>query len=265
MNLRKRGKIGRKGQVTIFVIIAIVIIAGVILFFALTDTGRNLLRNITGQEIDFNSQVRNCIENNPEIKSEINLIMSQGGSLNPENYFLYNDTEFSYLCYTNEYYKGCVMQNPNLLFNTENEIENSIRNNIQTCFNDAEEDLKSRGYRVTKQNMELTIDIIPKRILIDVNYPFTIEKETTQRYENFDFRLLSNHYQLISIGTSILNYEARYGDSESLTFMALYPHIRVNKLKQGDSSTVYILTDRNTGDVFGFAVRSYAWPAGYKL
>ena len=120
----------KRSQITIFVIIAIVIIAGVILFFALTDTGRNLLRNITGQEIDFNSQVRNCIENNPEIKSEINLIMSQGGSLNPGNYFLYNDTKFSYLCYTNQYYKGCVMQNPNLLFNTENEIENSIRKSM---------------------------------------------------------------------------------------------------------------------------------------
>ncbi|MEK6890695.1 MAG: hypothetical protein AABX03_01005 [Nanoarchaeota archaeon] len=263
MSFKKRGK---KGQVTIFVIVAIVIIAGVILFFALTDYGKGIIKNISGGDVDFNSEIRNCIEDNKQINSEIKLIMKQGGSLTPSNYFLFNDTKISYLCYSNEYYKSCVMQNPNLMGNTENEIERSIRDDIQGCFNKVEEDLKSRGYSVNKGGLNFSVDIIPKRILIKINYPFNFQKgETSSRYENFNFQIKSSVYQLMSISTSILNYEARYGDSESLAYMALYPQIRVNKLKQSDSSTLYLVSDRNTNDVFWFAVRSYAWPAGYKL
>ena len=45
--------------------------------------------------------------------------------------------------------------------------------------------------------------------------------------------------------------------------MILYPGVKVEKYKQEDGTTVYILTDRNTNDKFQFAVRSLAWPPGY--
>lgn len=260
----KRGQ--KKGQITIFVIVAVVIIAAVILFFAFTDYGKNLVRNFSGGEMDFNSQVSNCIQNSKVIKNNIKLIMSQGGSLDPKTYFLYNDTKLTYLCYINEYYKPCIMQNPNLIYNTNQEIKNSIQTSVRDCFDAAEADLKSRGYQVNKGSLNLSVEIVPKKILIHVDYPFTVTKaDSSQRYSNFDFIINGNYYQLITISTSILNYEARYGESEILSYMALYPQIRLLKLKQGDSSTLYLLSDRYTGDNFNFAVRSYAWPAGYKL
>jgi len=75
--------------------------------------------------------------------------------------------------------------------------------------------------------------------------------------------LNNNLYELVSIVNSILNWEARYGDSETTIYMNYYHDLKVEKKKQSDGSTIYILTDRNTLDKFQFASRSVAWPPGY--
>ena len=73
----------------------------------------------------------------------------------------------------------------------------------------------------------------------------------------------NNIYELTSIAESILNWEAQYGDVETMTYMSFYKDLKVEKYKQTDGSKIYILTNRNTGDKFQFATRSYAFPAGY--
>jgi len=64
------------------------------------------------------------------------------------------------------------------------------------------------------------------------------------------------------ITSSIINWEARYGDSESLSFMMHYPSLKIEKKLQSDGTTIYILTNKNTLDKFMFASRSVALPVG---
>ena len=45
--------------------------------------------------------------------------------------------------------------------------------------------------------------------------------------------------------------------------MNYYHDLNVEKKKQSDGSTIYILTDRNNENKFQFASRSVAWPPGY--
>ena len=47
--------------------------------------------------------------------------------------------------------------------------------------------------------------------------------------------------------------------------MALYPQTKVEKLKQGDGTTIYKVSDRKTQESFNFAVRSLVFPPGYNL
>lgn len=70
-------------------------------------------------------------------------------------------------------------------------------------------------------------------------------------------------YDLIMIASSIANYEAKYGDADSLTYMLYYPDIKVEKKEQSDGSRVYILTNKPTNEKFIFASRSIVWPPGY--
>ena len=47
--------------------------------------------------------------------------------------------------------------------------------------------------------------------------------------------------------------------------MVFYPEFIIDKLKQGDGTTVYIITDKETETKFQFASRSFAWPPGYGM
>ena len=65
------------------------------------------------------------------------------------------------------------------------------------------------------------------------------------------------------IASSISNWEAKYGDSETMNYMIYYPNLKVEKKKQGDGTTIYIITDKESEDKFMFASRSLVLPAGF--
>jgi hypothetical protein len=60
-----------------------------------------------------------------------------------------------------------------------------------------------------------------------------------------------------------LSWEALHGSVETTTYMTYYKDLKVEKHEQLDGSTIYILTDRNTGNKFQFASRSNAGSPGF--
>ena len=254
-NKMKRGE--KKGQLTIFIIIAIVIVAiGVLmyLFFPQIKTGLGISTN------DPNVFIQDCMEE--KIESTVKTLSSQGGSITPINYFPYQDENIEYLCYTNEYYIPCVMQQAMLKQHIENEIKNEILAEKKACFDSLKKNFESSGYTVTLIEGETRVELLPKRIVVAFENDLTLTKDGSERYDKLSVVLNNNLYELISIAKSILNMEARYGDSETTIYMNYYHDLKVEKKKQTDGTTIYILTDRNKGDIFQFASRSIAWPPG---
>jgi hypothetical protein len=252
-------KITKKSQVTIFIIIAILIVGLIALFF--TPQFKNLfLPKSPGQLIP-----KACVEK--VTRDILNQTMMHGGKLNPTIYFMYNNYSLDYLCYTSEWYKACVMQNPLIRQSIEKQVETASTGGIMECINDMENKLKSQGYEVSIQGSKIpTIEINPDKIKINFNFNMTLQKPDSS-IENipssrFKTEFDSKYYDLIIISTSILNYEARFGDSYPETFATFYPSLKIEKLKQDDGTKVYILTNRDTGEKFQFATRSLAWPPG---
>jgi len=70
---------------------------------------------------------------------------------------------------------------------------------------------------------------------------------------------------MLMIATSLLQFEAKYGDSDTSSMMIYYPDYIIDKIKRDDGTTVYILENKEFGNKFQFASRSLAWPAGYDL
>jgi hypothetical protein len=64
------------------------------------------------------------------------------------------------------------------------------------------------------------------------------------------------------IASSIMAWETKWGDSQTMNYMLHYPSIKVEKKKQGDETKIYILTDRDTQEKFMFAVKSMPLPIG---
>src|SRR4030042_454107 len=249
----------KRGQVTIFIIIAIIIVAIALLIYSFYPEIKSSLGLQAQTPQGF---IQSCLEK--EIKTDVEKLSVQGGSLVPEHYIMYNDEKIEYLCYINEYYKTCVVQQPMLKEHIESEIKNDIKEKVTACFNSMRESYQKKGYDVNLKEGETTIELLPERIASTFNYSLTLTKGgDTAKYDSFSVVLNNNLYELISIANSILNWEVTYGDAETTTYMNYYHDLKVEKKKQLDGTKIYILTDRNTENKFQFASRSSAWPPGF--
>ncbi len=264
-------RVVKRGQVTIFIIIALVIIGAVILFFAFTDVGRDVVDNVIsitgGGEFNVKEDIENCVLNDEEINSKIAVILKNGGEKEPEFFYLHKDIPHKYLCYSANYYEACVNQQPLLLQFVEKEIEKSIEPSIIDCVQKSEDKLKDRGYELSSSKSDVSTDIVQGNINIKINHPLIIRKgDSVQRFDSgFEIKKPSQAYQLLSLSTSIIEFEIRYGDSDPVAYMSIYPRTKVEKLKMADGTTLYKVSDRETMEEFNFATRSYALPAGYGL
>jgi len=258
---KKRSK---KGQITIFIIIAIVIVAAIVIFFLVSDKARGIVDRFTGAEFDVKADLRNCIENNKAIKEKVSTITSQGGSTEPPASYMYEGKEFEYLCYTNQNFDTCMMQQPLILNKVETEIKKQINSEVKKCFESTKSKLENRGYSVSTTSGDSSVQLVPENLVIKSDASLSVSRGNDKNsYGSFEFKIPSNLYELIMLSTSILNFEARYGDSDPAIYMTLYPEIRVEKQKQGDGTTLYFVSDRNTKEQFNFASRSLVFPEGY--
>jgi len=178
---------------------------------------------------------------------------------------MYGGEKVEYLCYTNQYYQTCVMQQPLLRQHVEREILDYIKPEALSCINNLKQNLRKKGWQVSQDREDISISIVPNKIEITVSGFSAVKEDIGERYDKFVVEKKSQLYNLIMLATSILNWEARYGDSDIKTYMLYYPNMKVEKYKQEDGSKIYTLTYTPTKEKFVFASRSLSWPAGYGL
>ena len=107
------------------------------------------------------------------------------------------------------------------------------------------------------------MELYPERIISNFNYSLTLTKgDDTQKYDSFVVVLNNNLYELVSIANNIIEWETLFGDAETTTYMTYYHDLKVEKNLRGSNGKIYVLTNRNTGDKFQFAIRGQIMPAG---
>lgn len=252
INMRK------KGQVTMFVIVAIVIIIAAVVMYFIYPT---ISTNVGLSSKSPSAFMESCLDD--KIQEGADLLSKQGGSIEPEFYFMYNDEKIEYLCYVESYYKTCVVQQPMLKRHIEEEIKNYIEEDAKSCLEDLKRNYENKGYNVQMENGNIEVDLLPKVISVDFGNSISLSKEEAERYDSVEVSVENNLYELVSIANSILNWETKYGDAETTTYMNYYRDLKVEKKKQSDGTTVYILTERDSEKKFQFASRSLVWPPGY--
>ena len=265
IRMKKREKkevlfeMNKKGQVAVFIIVAVVIIGIIIvllLFPGLTDFA-------TQEEFSPTSFLKGCIQ--PSIESNIALLAKQGGYINPEGALVYQGDRIKYLCYTSEYYQTCVVQQPMIKNHFEQELESSIDSDARGCIQDLAREYERRGFDITVGNVAEEVSINPGEILVNFKVPIAVSKsgEETIRYTEFNVLIESEMYDLLFIAQSIIDFESTYGDSETSAYIAYYPDLTIQKTRLSDGSTVYTVENVITREKFTFASRSLAWPPGY--
>ena len=257
--MRGKERRSKRGQLTIFVILAIAIIAILVIVFY-PNIKKAFIPPTISELIP-----KDCVEK--AVKDSLVPIMTHGGALNPQLYFNYNNISIGYLCYTSEWYKTCIMQKPFLKEDIERETLKNSSTKIKNCYDTMIENFKRNGYDVKLNGDEkIILSLEPKKVVVYSDMDLTLTKndvKTTLNSNQLKININSNAYDLIMIASSILNFEARYGDSTPEDYMAFYPNLKVQKLKQSDGTKVYIINDRNTLETLNFATRSLAWPPGF--
>lgn len=246
----------KRGQVTIFIIIAVFIVALGVLIYMFYPQIKTTMR---AEEKTPQGFIQFCIED--KIKETVNTLSLQGGSVEPEFYTLYANEKVEYLCYTNEYYRTCVVQQPMLKKHIENEIKKNIKNEAENCFNSLRESYEKKGYDVQLEEGETNVELLPKRIVATFNKKLTLTKGETERHEKFNVVINNNLYELVAIANSIIEWETTLGEADPSIYMTYYRDLKIEKISMPDGSKIYIITDRNIGNKFQFASRSQVWPS----
>ena len=251
----------KKGQVTIFIIIAIVIVVMGVLAYMFFPQIRSTLGVGVKNPQAF---IEECIKE--EIEDAVEMVSLHGGDITPTFFSIFNEVNIKNLCYTAQYCALCSIQEPQLKPHIEQEIKNEIEDSVQSCFNSLKDSYEKRGYNVNLQKglVPVEVELLPQEIVSTFNYDLTLTKEDTEQHDSFSVILNNNLYELISITNSILGFEAAYGDADVTVYMDLYSNFKVEKKLLSDGTQIYIITNREKGNKFQFASRSLVLsPAGY--
>jgi len=262
MSAKKRFIANHKGQVTIFIIIAILIIAiAVLAYFFLPK----LKSSVETKTQSPNEYIQTCISQ--KISDTLKTLSLNGGSVVSEkgNSYFYLGNDVEYLCYTNQYYLSCVVQQPLLIQHIESEVKSNIQTDVDSCFASLLTSYKNSGYEASLKNpsTETKVELLPERVVVSFNNELTVTKGESQTFGNFSVILNTNIYQEATIAESITGWEEEFGSAPISDYMDWYPNLKIELVRETDGSKIYIITDRNFGDKLQFATRSMALPPGY--
>jgi len=248
----------KRGQVTIFIIIAVVVVALAGLIYLIAP---KIGIDFGVEEKNPQDFIQTCVED--DLKDIVQTIGLQGGTYEPTNYFMYGDVPVAYLCYTPENYHACVLQKIAVEEGVEEEITKQISNIVDFCFNEMSQSYEDDGYSVSIRPGEVTVDLLPKKIVTSMDHEVTLSKEDSNIYDEFEIMLDNNLYELIKIGQYIVEWEKAYGGIDPLSVMQSYNFLDIDKDEMTDGTTVYALIDKRAGGVFQLATRSYVFPPGF--
>jgi hypothetical protein len=250
-----------KGQMTIFIIIAIILVVALVLFFALRS--KKIVDIVRPSMPSPPEYIEKCARDSA--KEAIDIMLPQAGYIQPTNFKLYEDNKVGYLCYNNNFYYPCINQEPLYIRHLEQEIKSYIEPKIKDCFYNLKREYQNRDYRVEEGPFNLDIQLAPKQVDIKIKKRFEVSKEETRKYENFRVKLNSPLYDLAVVAQEIVSQEAKFCNFEYVGYSLLYPKFSIEKNQVGsglEASDIYIIKDKVTGKQLFIAIRGCAMPGG---
>jgi hypothetical protein len=246
----------KRAQVTIFIIIAVLLVAGLLIIFLIWRQPTGVVSVTTNPE----GFIEKCIKD--YTKEAIEILSERGGDIEPEGSVLYDGIERTYLCYNKNYYNPCINQRPMLIDHIESEIRDYIDPKVRTCFDSLEEELEGKGYDVVIGDMNTIIDLQTRKVVMTIERDLKITKD--QDIKSFDkFREQTSHpiYDLAEIGNEIASQEGEYCYFNVNGFNSNYPKFEVRK-DMIDGSKIYSVKEKATNKIFTFAIRGCVMPPG---
>lgn len=193
--------INKRGQVAIFIIIAVVIVAGVVVFFV------------------FNSQKSSVLTRSSEVPDEVREVYDgiiscleettrQGANSIPYHGGYYNVPVESSIVYFKDpipyYYLNNKILVPELRI-VEDEFEKFLVENMKYCFNSAY--YKDIGYKIEEgEKITASVRISDNYIKSEIHYPIIVGKDDlSYEFSDFEYEFNSNIKKLRDASEEVVN------------------------------------------------------------
>lgn len=250
---------GKRGQVAIWVIVALVIVAGIgILLIA---GGKKKIDALVQETYDVEPYIERCARQ--ATREALAEMLPRGGFAQPKNYKQYGGANITYLCENIGHFEPCVNQHPMLLEEIRSELRQTVEPEIDSCFLELHDILAERGVTMNLGSLRTDVVLGPGHVRLAVERRVTLEDRGTKReFERFDATLVHPAYDLIQVANEIASQEAKYCYFEYVGYMALYPRFDIQKTSLPDSTKIYTITETKSGEVVRIAIRGCAIPPG---
>ena len=272
-NFRLKKKMhSKRGQVTIFIIIAVAIVALVVMAIILIPK-LNKTKAPVSEKIDPEIYISDCI--NEDLGQMVKTIAEQGGELELKNCIFYktvNDPCRAYLCYQTVPYVACVNQEPLLKEKIEQELKNELsKDNIPySCIRDFASNAEKKGYDVSTcslSEMEFNVVLIKGKVTVPINCSISLDKnDDHERFTTITPALDWPLYEFVMTTKEIINTEISDTDFDPMLYTRLHTWIDIEKFTTSTNegvSEIYTLREVSTGKEFVFAIKNNFWkPAG---
>ncbi len=251
-------KANNKAQVTIFIIFGLILVV----LIALIILVQKPVTTTTKLDAENPSQyIQACTRDS--LDEVLDLIIPQGGFVDPEFYKLYEDKRVIYLCYINQAYKTCVMQHPSYINDIKTEIKNYIEPKVRDCFAKLSDNLEKKNYVVNDNLGNINVELGFKTVQVNIDKQFYISKNNVQeKYDRFEVKVINPIYDLALIAQEIANQEAKYCNFEYVGYMALHPEIEIGKFQTSDGVKIYKIKEKASDIQLNIAIKSCYYPPG---
>lgn len=255
----------KRGQATIFIIIGILVVAGIVLFFLLRG-GSSEVSDADLQ--DPNAFMKECTKDN--VTRTLKTLGVKGGEFGPERKIRFkftNDTytdghkNISYTCYTGSYFSSCSNLRPLFIESLEEEIRNSVKGSFRGCYESLEKAYKEENFELSGDSFEdenFFVELERGMLLVGLeDFSLSLkDKEGTRTVENIQASFDTRFHDVAMVANEITDQEARYCNFNIKGYTNLYSNFNIDKQRAPNQSWIYTVEHKDTSDVFRFAVRS---------
>lgn len=251
----------KRGQVTIFVILAILLIVVALSVFYFLP---KIKTTTSFDDENPNLFLQSCLED--PLQETIRTIGLQGGSMEPENPIPYyhdgENLETEIFCYTQEYNAECITLIPSPLEHFKSELEREIKPYADDCFNQLVEKYESNGYTVHLKEGDLSALFLSRGLSIIFSHEISAEKRDTFKFDSFRVSIESKMFNLLGHARNIL-YTEKYSGQVDLILDYEAQDFDLDadfEPYRGDGvlsdSIIYKLRSKSTGEELNFGIRS---------
>jgi hypothetical protein len=250
----------KRGQITVFVILGILVLGLIIAFFVLRDN--STLEELENNDPNVKSSplkifIDDCLEK--KANEAVYLTALQGG---------YYNTPLPYEN-VSQIFIPLYWQNNQSYFPTKDVVEeemfNYVKDNLPICLNDFTS-FKDRGYEINVGEIKGEATISNRGVLFDVKYPLYIKNADTEtNLDSFSVNIQTEYNNFYNYASLIVEEQKRTPNSLPLGFitsLASKNNFTFDAVSIDENNVVIFLKSNNQNDEFPLVysfINKYDW------